>query len=159
MSHISGLGILPLLTSASLKNLEGQYAHQGDPNVGYAPPGNAQNYLAVPVPPHIEYNMPPAHVCTHTHSFCLRSVCIVPDCIRTQGIPNGDQVPPTSTPDVARNVPNSGPSRTSAREHLKRLANRYLHNPDSRVDTLRMELSPSGSRFMVMIILEVDDII
>ena len=45
-------------------------------------------------------------------------------------------------------------------EDLKRLVHRYLHNPDSRVDTLRMELSPSGSRrFMVMILLEVDDII
>ncbi len=44
-------------------------------------------------------------------------------------------------------------------EDLKRLANRYLHNPDSRVDTLRMGLSPTGSRFMVMILLEIDDII
>ena len=44
-------------------------------------------------------------------------------------------------------------------EDLKRLAIRYLHNPDSRVDTLRMGLSPSGGRFMVMILLEVDDLI
>jgi hypothetical protein len=44
-------------------------------------------------------------------------------------------------------------------EDLKCLADRYLHNQDSRVETLRMGLSPSGSRFMVMILLEVDDII
>jgi hypothetical protein len=43
-------------------------------------------------------------------------------------------------------------------EDLKHLANRYLHKPESRVDTLRMGLSPSGRRFMVMIVLEVDDI-
>ncbi|KAI9455945.1 hypothetical protein BJY52DRAFT_1188164 [Lactarius psammicola] len=71
--------------------------------------------------------------------------------------------PPPAMPDVAnpfsRNVPNTDPSGTSAMEDLKRLANRYLDNPDSRVDTLRMGLSPSGRRFMVMILLEVDDII
>ncbi len=44
-------------------------------------------------------------------------------------------------------------------EDLKRLANRYLDNPDSRVDMLRMGLSPSGGRFMVMILLEVDHVI
>lgn len=66
-------------------------------------------------------------------------------------------------PDIAepfsQNVPINSDSRTSAMEDLKRLAIRYLHNPDSRVDTLRMGLSPSGGRFMVMILLEVDDLI
>ncbi|KAH9017823.1 hypothetical protein EDB85DRAFT_648902 [Lactarius pseudohatsudake] len=118
-------------------NFEGQYAYQGSPNVGYAPPRNAQHYLAAPP---VEYHIPPAH-----------------------GMPNGSQVPPAAMPDVAdpflRNVPNPDSSRTSAMEDLKRLANRYLHNPDARVDMLRMGLSPSGGRFMVMILLEVDDII
>ena len=66
-------------------------------------------------------------------------------------------------PDIAepfsQNVPINSDSRTSAMEDLKRLAIRYLHNPDSRVDMLRMGLSPSGGRFMVMILLEVDDLI
>ena len=64
-------------------------------------------------------------------------------------------------PDVVDpfNVPNSEPSRTSAMEDLKHLANRYLRKPDSRVDTLRMGLNPSGRRFVVMIVLEVDDIV
>ncbi|KAH9170537.1 hypothetical protein EDB89DRAFT_1272658 [Lactarius sanguifluus] len=127
----------PLPPSA---NFEVQYAYQGSPNFSYAPPRNAQHYLSAPGPPPVEYHVPPAH-----------------------GMPNGSQVPPAAMPDVAdpfsRNVPNPDPSRTSAMEDLKRLANRYLHNPDARVDTLRMGLSPSGGRFMVMILLEVHDII
>ncbi|KAI9444438.1 hypothetical protein BJY52DRAFT_1372798 [Lactarius psammicola] len=108
----------------------GQYAYQGSTNVGYAPPENAQHHLAAPGPPPVEYHIPPAH-----------------------GIPNGSHAPPTAMPDVAdphsQNVPNTDPSGTSAMEDLKRLVNRYLHNPDSRVDTLRMELSPSGGRFLI----------
>ncbi|KAI9444434.1 hypothetical protein BJY52DRAFT_1194312 [Lactarius psammicola] len=116
----------------------GQYAYQENTNVDYAPPGNAQHYLATPSPPPVEYYIPPAH-----------------------GIPNGSHAPPTAmlAGPFSQNAPNSDPSRSSAMEDLKRLVNRYLHNPDSRVDTLRMGLSPSGGRFMVMILLEVDDII
>jgi hypothetical protein len=153
--------MLSLLTSDFLNNLQGQYAYQGNPNAGYAPPGNPQQaqYAAVPGPPSMEYYIPPAHVCTYTHSFSSR---IVPDRGCTQGVPNGVPAPSTALPDIAepfpRNVPNSD-SRTSPMEDLKRLAIRYLHNPDSRVDTLRMGLSPSGGRFMVMILLEVDDLI
>ena len=157
-------GVIPLLTSASLKNWERQYTYRGNPYVGYAPPGNAQHYPATPGPPPVEYYIPQAYVRTHT--FCSHSVCISSDRVCAQGIPNGgirDHAPPTAMPDVAdpfsRNVPNSDPFRMSAMEDLKRLANRYLQNPDSRVNTLRMGLSPSRSRFMVMILLEVDDII
>jgi len=124
-------------------NLERQYAYQGNPNVGYAPPWNAQHYLATPGPPPVEYYIPQAY-----------------------DIPNGgvrDHAPPTAMPDVAepfsRDIPNSDPSRTSAMEDLNRLANRYLHNPGSRVVALRMGPSPSRSRFMVMILLEVDDVL
>jgi len=117
----------------------GQYAYQGTPNVGHASPGNHQHYLAPPGPPPVGYYIPPAH-----------------------GIPSSGHTPPTAMPDFvdpfSQNVPNSDPSRTSAMENLKQLANRYLHKPDSRVDTLRMGLNPSGRRFMVMIVLEVDDI-
>jgi hypothetical protein len=103
---------------------------------------------------------------TYVHTFFFfssRSVCILPDCGCTQGVSNGVPAPSDAMPDIAepfsRNVPNYD-SRTSAMEDdLKRLAVRYLHNPDSRVDTLRMGLSPSGGRFMVMILLEVDDLI
>jgi hypothetical protein len=155
-----------LLTSAFLNNLEGQYTYQGNPGVDYAPPGNPQQvqYAAVPGPgpPSMEYHIPPAHVCTYTHSFSSRSVCMVPDRGCTQGVPNGVPVPSATIPDIAepfsQNVPNSD-SRASAMEDFKRMAIRYLHNPDSRIDTLRMGLSPSSGRFMVVILLEVDDLI
>ena len=106
------------------------------------------------------------HQLTYIHilSFSSCSVCLVSDrgCT-TQGVPNGVPAPPTSMPDIpepfSRNAPTNSDSRTSAKEDLKRLAIRYLHHSDSRVDTLRMGLSPSGGRFMVMILLEVDDLI
>ncbi|KAH8992380.1 hypothetical protein EDB92DRAFT_563502 [Lactarius akahatsu] len=146
-------------------NSEGQYAYQGSPNVDYAPPGSAQHHFAAPGPLLLEYHMPPAYVRTLSLSFtlCSRRVCMVSNRVRTQGIPNDGHAPRIAMPDVAdpfsRNIPNPDPSRTSAVEDLKRLANRYLHNPDSLVDTLRVGLSPSGGRFTVMILLEVDNII
>ncbi len=41
-------------------------------------------------------------------------------------------------------------------EGLKRLADRYLHDPGSRIDTLRMGLSPSGGRLRVTITFDID---
>jgi len=78
-----------------------------------------------------------------------------------QDLPNGevrDRPPPT--PDVAdpisRSVPESVPSGMLAMESLRRLADRYLHDPGSQVETLRMGLSPSGGRLRVMIVLDID---
>ncbi|KAH9037932.1 hypothetical protein EDB84DRAFT_1480001 [Lactarius hengduanensis] len=120
-------------------NLEGQYTHQRNPNVGYPVPasGDAQ-YMHVPGPPRGESYIPPAH-----------------------DLPNyGVRYRPPPMTDVAdpftRNFPNPGPSRSSATEDLKRLASRCLHNPDSRLDTFRMGPSPSGSRLRMMIVLDVD---
>jgi hypothetical protein len=80
-----------------------------------------------------------------------------------QDLPNNgvrDRPPPTSIPEVAdplsQNASNSDPSRMSATEDLKRLMGRYLDNPDSRVDTFRVGLSPSGGRLRVMILLDID---
>ncbi|KAF8274321.1 hypothetical protein EI94DRAFT_1825659 [Lactarius quietus] len=120
-------------------NVEGPYVYQGNPYVGYAPPGNDQHYPAPPGPPP-GYHIPPAH-----------------------GIQNGGLAPPIAIPDIAdpftQNVPNYDPFRTSAMEDLKRTATRYLCNPDSRVDVLHTRLSTTGTRrFKVMILLEVDDI-
>jgi len=56
----------------------------------------------------------------------------------------------------SQSVPDSPPSRTSAMESLKRLADRYLHDPGSRIDTLRMELSSSGGRLRVAIMFDID---
>jgi len=41
-------------------------------------------------------------------------------------------------------------------ESLIRLADRYLHDPGSRIDTLRMGLSPSGGRLRVTIVFDID---
>jgi hypothetical protein len=41
-------------------------------------------------------------------------------------------------------------------ESLKRLADRYLHDPGSRIDTLHMGLSPSGGRLRVTIVFDID---
>ena len=63
-------------------------------------------------------------------------------------------------PDVAdafsRSVPESAPSGMLAMESLKRLSDRYLHDPGSRVGALHMGLSPSGSRLRVIIVLDID---
>jgi hypothetical protein len=40
---------------------------------------------------------------------------------------------------------------------MERLANRYLNDPGSRIDTLRVGLSPSGGRSRVMIVFDIDD--
>jgi len=41
-------------------------------------------------------------------------------------------------------------------ESLKRFADRYLHDPGSRTDTLCMGLSPSGGRLRVTITFDID---
>lgn len=119
----------------SAVNLERQYAYQTNPNIDYLTPGNAQHLLVPPGPSH---NIPPAH-----------------------DIPNGvvrDRSAPL--PDVtdtfSRSVPESVSSGVSAKECLKRLADRYLNDPGSQVDTLRMGLTPSGGRLRVMIVLDID---
>jgi hypothetical protein len=78
-----------LLTLASLKSLEGPYAHQWSPNFGPAPPAPryAQRYVAPPGPPPVEHDIPTANVRTHSPkriviyflSAYSCSVRIVPD--------------------------------------------------------------------------------
>ena len=61
---------LPLLTSASLKNLQGQYTHQTNPNIGYPAPGNAQGMMH-DCPSRGQYYIPPAHVRSLTYpAYC-----------------------------------------------------------------------------------------
>jgi hypothetical protein len=43
-----------------------------------------------------------------------------------------------------------------AAENLRRLASRYVHHPDSRVDIVRMEAATTG-RYKVVIVLEMAD--
>jgi hypothetical protein len=80
-----------------------------------------------------------------------------------QDIPNGgvrDREPlmPDFADSVSQSVPDPPPSGTSALavESLKCPANLYLHDPGSRIDTLRMGLSPSGGRLRVTIVIDID---
>ena len=45
----------------------------------------------------------------------------------------------------------------SAVEDLRQIASRYLHNPDSRVDKVRMKQSRRSGKVKVMILLEIDE--
>ncbi|KAI9455949.1 hypothetical protein BJY52DRAFT_1224466 [Lactarius psammicola] len=120
-------------------NSEGQYTYQTNSNIGYPPPGLAQYTLAAPDPSRREYYIPPAH----------------------RDLPNDgvkDRLPlmPDAADAFSRNSPESAPSGMSAMEGLKRLANRYLNDPCSQVDTLRMGPGPSSGRLRVVIMLDID---
>lgn len=146
----------PLLTSAPLKSLEGQYTHEPDSGIGYPPPGNAEHMFVAPDPSHEEHYMPVARVSIR-YLHILRTVCLIMP-VSQDLTNNGIRDRPPPIPGVAypQNVPNYDPSRISATEDLKRLMSRYLDNPDSRVDTFRVGLNPSGSRLRVMVMLDID---
>ncbi len=88
----------------------------------------------------------------------IRTVCLTMPA--PQDLPNNGVRDRPPMPDVAdafsRSVPESAPSGMLAMESLKRLSDRYLHDPGSRVGALRMGLSPSGGRLRVMIVLDID---
>jgi hypothetical protein len=150
----------PLLTSAPLKSLEGQYTHKPNPSIiGDGPTGNAEHMFAARGPRRGEhYYIPPAHV--HVRNFhILHRVCLTvptPQDVPNNGIRERPPPMPEGADPFSQNVPNPDPSRMSATEDLKRLMSRYLDNPDSQVDTFRVGLSPSGSRLRVMIMLDID---
>ena len=78
-----------------------------------------------------------------------------------QDLTNGDvrdyaPLMPDIADPISQSVPDSSPSGTLAMESLRRLADRYLHDPGSRIDTLRMGLSPSSGRLRVMIVFDID---
>jgi len=122
---------LPRPPPAASVDLDGQYSYHGSPNIDY--PRNGQNNLNNVCGPH-----PPP-----------------PD------VPNGgvgDRAPiMTEFADpLSQSVPDSSSSGTLAMESLKRLADRYLHDPGSRIETLHMGLSPSGGRLRVTIVFDMD---
>ena len=151
----------PLLTSLSLKNSERQYFYETDPNIGHPTPGNAQHMLVTPGPSRVEYEISLAHVRSFfCYSISCYRVCLTLPAL--QDIPGAEVIdyslPPTLdvTDAFSRSVPESVPSEISAKECLKRLADRYLNDPGSQVDTLRMGPSPSEGRLKVMIVLHID---
>jgi hypothetical protein len=64
---------------------------------------------------------------------------------------------PPNVAGPSRGVPGTVLLGMSAGEELKQLANRYLHDPDSRVDRVRVRRSHRTGKVKVMILLELDD--
>jgi hypothetical protein len=63
-------------------------------------------------------------------------------------------------PNVAvpsQGIPGAVLPGMSAGEELRQLANRYVHDPDSRVDRVRVRRSRRTGKVKVMILLELDD--
>ena len=71
----------------------------------------------------------------------------------------GGAPPLLNVASTSQGIPDQGPSGTSAREDLKWLASRYLHNDDSRVDKVRVKRNRRSGRVRVMILLEIDDVV
>ncbi len=131
---------------AALKHLDGQRTYHKNPTID-----------------HMEYYPQSAHVRSlsrfYSHDLDLLMVCLTihaPQEMLDGGV--GDYLRPM--PDLAnsfsQSVPDTLPPGTSAMESLRRLADRYLHDPGSRIDTLRMGLSPSGGRLRVTIMFDID---
>jgi len=127
--------------SSPTANLEREYFYETNTNIGHPTPSprNAQHVLGPPGPSRVEYDIPPAHD--------------IPDAEVIDYLP-----PPMLgvTDAFSRSVRESAPSGMSAKECLRRLADRYLNDPGSQVDTLRMGLSPSEGRLKVIIVLDID---
>ena len=66
-------------------------------------------------------------------------------------------IPPYNMAGPSQENPSVVHPGMSVGEDLKTLATRYLHNPGSHVDKLRMRRSRSGT-VKVLILLEIDDI-
>lgn len=127
------------------------YACQGNQGVYYPPPGIAQQAPLIPGPL--------VSVCTCSCLFPL----LCNEFVKTQMLNNGTigrhDAPSLPTGNVAgafQDIPGLALPGTSAAEDLKYLAIRYLRNPDSHVDKLRMKSSRSGG-YKVLILLEIDD--
>ncbi|KAH9026871.1 hypothetical protein EDB84DRAFT_1677613 [Lactarius hengduanensis] len=127
--------------------LDGQYAfiRNPGPNTDYPPSGNDQDNLVASAsgPSHGVYHPPPVHA---------------PQDMSNDGVRDHAPLMLDFANSFSQSVPDSppSPSGTLAMESLKRLVDRYLHDPGSRMDTLRMGLSPSGGRLRVTIMFDID---
>ncbi|KAI9444599.1 hypothetical protein H4582DRAFT_2094478 [Lactarius indigo] len=111
------------------------------------PPPAAEMYpnmLVPPGPSRGAYYVPPAHVRSLSVTYQTAESEVTRYPCQTSRIPS---------PGAFQNP---APSGMSVMDDMKRLADRYLHNPGSQVNILRMGLSPSSDRLRVMIVLDID---
>jgi hypothetical protein len=147
--------------SVPLKHLEGQYTYHKKPNFNHFPPEHDQDNPVASIlgrSSPMEYH-PPARVSSSLVWFTHLLIVTVytPQDIPDDGVQDRT---PLIMPDFAnpfsQTVPGSELPGTLAMESLKRLADRYLHDPGSRIDTLRLGLSPSSGRLRVTIMFDID---
>jgi hypothetical protein len=67
-------------------------------------------------------------------------------------------LPPLNVVVRSQGIPGPAPFRMSAGEEIRQLATRYIQNPDSRVDSVRVKHSRRSGKVKVMILLELDDL-
>lgn len=111
------------------------------------------------VPPHAQLIAPPVSVCNAFPSSRVPiSIYLSPQEIQEHDIfDDVAQHPPVGiVPSGINAWPHDVPlpSETAA-EILRQLASRYLDHPNSQVDTVRVDLSPGGGGFRVVIALEI----
>ncbi|KAF8274324.1 hypothetical protein EI94DRAFT_1714193 [Lactarius quietus] len=120
------------------ENTDGQYAYHRNLNIDCPPLVNDQDNLVPSGPSRRAYYSPPA-----------------------RDIPDGgvrDRAPllPDLVHSSSQSVPGSPPPGILAMESLRCLADRYLHDPGSRIDTLHMRISPSSGRLRVTIVFDME---
>ena len=108
---------------------------------------------------HMHKLLPHLFLCvTHILSRIPISICLSPQEIQEHDIfDDVAQHPPVGiVPSGINAWPHDVPlpSETAA-EILRQLASRYLDHPNSQVDTVRVNLSPTGGGFRVVIALEI----
>ncbi|KAH9958887.1 hypothetical protein BGW80DRAFT_1449322 [Lactifluus volemus] len=118
-----------------------QYAYEGNQSVAHhlPPPGTPQHTFYPPIIPgplRPEYYPPLAH---------------------PQMLNDGTIGQPPNVAGPSQGIPGQVLPRMSAGEELRQLANRYLHDPDSNVDRVRVRRSRRSGKVKVMILLELDD--
>ena len=130
------------------------YTNQGQ---GVSNPTEA--FYTAPVLAQTQFAAPGPVVWAHLFSLPVYLAHIVRQGVQDQNNPDPLQPavenPPTLRPAQSRRDPKI---RMSVADGLRRLADRYVNNPDSVIGVVRLEPGPSGG-FQVVIIVEVADLV
>ncbi|KAH9958889.1 hypothetical protein BGW80DRAFT_1372312 [Lactifluus volemus] len=140
--HLSPSMLASLITASSKSQLP--YAYQGNQIIVHQGAGATQNTHDSSIVPGLrqpEYYTPP----DHPHE-----------------IPNGVSIwharQPPNVANLFQGLPGPVPPGISAEKELKQLASRYLRDPDSHVDRVRVRCSRCSGKVKVMILLELDEV-